>query len=100
VRLVRSRTALALVAIPVAELALHGNVPRRALIVVPLSGMALHGHALHFLVAGLGIHAELLVQKSMLLVELASCLREFVKPHTLLGVGVGVLDRKPTKGST
>jgi hypothetical protein len=62
VRLVHSRTALAPVAILVTGLTQHGNILRRASIVVPLSGMALHGHALRKLsVAGLDIHAELLV---------------------------------------
>jgi hypothetical protein len=46
VRLVYSRTALAPVSVPVAGLALHGNVLHRASIAVPLLGLPLHRHAL------------------------------------------------------
>jgi hypothetical protein len=37
-----------------------------------------------------GFHAELLVLKGQLLVELASRFRELVKPHTPLVVGAAV----------
>jgi hypothetical protein len=62
VRLVRSRRALTLVTIPLAGLPLHRNVLRWASIVVPLLGLPLHRHAQRRLsIAGLGIHAEILV---------------------------------------
>jgi hypothetical protein len=62
VRLVCSRTVLTPVAIPRVGLPLHRNVLRWASIVIPLLGLALHKHALRKLsIAGLGVHAELLV---------------------------------------
>jgi hypothetical protein len=61
-RLVCSRSAFTLVAIPLMGLALHRNVLRRASIAVPLTGLALHRHALCKLsLAWLGVHAKLLV---------------------------------------
>jgi hypothetical protein len=60
--LVCSRSALAPVAIALTGLPLHKNILRRASIVVPFLGLPLHRHALCRLsIAGLGIHAELLV---------------------------------------
>jgi hypothetical protein len=41
-------------------------------------------------VAGLGTHAQLLVKKGQLLVELAPHLRELVEPRPPLGVGGAV----------
>jgi hypothetical protein len=62
VRLVCSRTMLTPISIPVAGLALHGNVLRQTSIAVPLLGLPLHRYALCRLsIAGLGIHAEFLV---------------------------------------
>jgi hypothetical protein len=90
-RLVCNRTALAPITIPLVGFPLHRNVLCWASIVIPLSGMALHGYALRKLsIARLDIHVELLVQQGLLLVELASRLREFVKPRTPLGVGAAV----------
>jgi hypothetical protein len=61
-RLVYSRSALALVAIPLMGLALHRNVLRRASIAVSLMGLALHRHALCKLsLVWLGVQAELSV---------------------------------------
>jgi hypothetical protein len=57
VRLVGSRTALALVPVPLTGLLLHGDVSCRPSI------------------AGLGIHAHILVKKGQLLFEMAPCLR-------------------------
>jgi hypothetical protein len=60
-------------------------------IVVPLTGLLLHRDVLcRQSVARLGIHAQLLVKKGQLLVVLAPCLRKFVEPRPLLGVGGGV----------
>jgi hypothetical protein len=60
--LISSRTALAPVTVPLAGFPLHRNVPRRASVIIPLSGLPLHRNALRrLLIAGLGIHAELLV---------------------------------------
>jgi hypothetical protein len=70
--LIGSRTALAPVVISLARLSLHRIILHRASI------------------AGLGVHAKLLVYKGQLLVELASCLREFVELSPPLGVGVAV----------
>jgi hypothetical protein len=72
VRLVGSRTVLASVVVPLVGLLLHRNVLCRSSI------------------AGLGIHAQLLVKKGYLLVELASCLREFVESRLPLGVSGAV----------
>jgi hypothetical protein len=72
VRLVDSRTAFTPVTIPLAGLLLHRDVLCKSL------------------VAGLGIHAQLLVKKGQLLVELAPCLREFVEPRPSQGVGGAV----------
>jgi hypothetical protein len=69
VRLVGSRTALASVTVHLAGLLLHRTVLCRSS------------------VAGLGIHAQLLVNKGQLLVELASRLREFIESRPPLGVG-------------
>jgi hypothetical protein len=71
-RLVGSRTALASVAIP-------------------LTGFLLHRDVLCMLsVAGLGIHAQLLVKKGQLLIELVPRLRELVESWPPLGVGGAV----------
>jgi hypothetical protein len=60
--LIGSRTALAPVIVPLAGFPLHRNVLRNASVTVPLSGLPLHRNALRrLLIAGLGIHAELLV---------------------------------------
>jgi hypothetical protein len=42
-------------------------------------------------VAGLGIHAQLLVKKGQLLVKLAPCLHEFIESRPPLGVGDAVV---------
>jgi hypothetical protein len=60
VRLVGNRTTLPPVAVPLPELLLHGDVLCRSSVV------------------GLDIHAQLLVKKGQLLVELAPRLRELV----------------------
>jgi hypothetical protein len=58
---------------------------------IPLTGLLLHRDVLCRLsVAGLGIHAQILVKKGQLLVDLAPCLREFVEPRPPLGVGGAV----------
>jgi hypothetical protein len=69
VRLVGSRTALAPVVVPLTGLLLHEDVLRRPS------------------VAGLGIHAQLLVKKGQLLVELAPHLCELEERRSPLGVG-------------
>jgi hypothetical protein len=57
-------------------------------IAVPLAGLLLHRNVLRrSSIAGLGIHAQLLVEKGQLLVELASHLCEFVESRPPLGVG-------------
>jgi hypothetical protein len=72
VRLIGSRTALTPVAIPLTVPLLHGDVLCRSSVV------------------GLGIHAQLLVKKGQLLVELAPHLRELVEPRPSPGVGGAV----------
>jgi hypothetical protein len=69
VRLVSSRTALASVTIPLMGFLLHGDVLCRPSVM------------------GLGIHAQLLVKKGQLLVELVPGLREFIESRPPLGVG-------------
>jgi hypothetical protein len=70
---------------------MRGRFTALVLIAIPLAGVPLHRNVLRRLsIAGLGIHAELLAQKGQLLVELASRLREFVKPRTPLGIGATV----------
>jgi hypothetical protein len=60
--MIGSSTALVPVAVPLAGLPLHRNVLRRASVTVSLSGLPLHRNALcRLLIAGLGIHVELLV---------------------------------------
>jgi hypothetical protein len=60
-------------------------------VAVPLTGPFLHGDVLcRPSVARLGIHAQLLVKKVQLLVELAPHLRELVEPRPPLGVGGAV----------
>jgi hypothetical protein len=59
-----------------------------ASVAVPLSGPLLHRDVLcRPSAAGLGIHAQLLVKKGQLLIELAPRLREFVESRPPLGVG-------------
>jgi hypothetical protein len=61
-RLVCNRSALALVAILLAGLTLHRNVPHRVSIAIPVTGLALHQHALCRLsLTWLRFHAELSV---------------------------------------
>jgi hypothetical protein len=72
VQLVGSQTALASVVVPLTELLLHRDVLCRLSI------------------AGLGIHAQLLVNKGQLLVELAPRLRKVVESRPPLGVGGAV----------
>jgi hypothetical protein len=69
VRLLGKRTTLTPVAIPLMGLLLQGNVLCRSS------------------VAGLGIHAHLLVKKGQLLVELAPRLCELIETRPPLGVG-------------
>jgi hypothetical protein len=60
--LIHSRSVLTPVTIPLAGLALHRNVLRRASIAIPIMGLALHRHTLCQLsLAWPGFHAELLV---------------------------------------
>jgi hypothetical protein len=72
VRLLGSRTALALVAIPLTWLLLHGDVLCRS----P--------------VARLGIQPQFLVKTGQLLVELAPRLRKLIEPRPPLGIGGAV----------
>jgi hypothetical protein len=69
VRLVGSRTVVTSLVVPLAGLLLHRDV---------MCGSS---------VAGLNIHAQLVVKKGYLLVELASPLCEFVESRPPLGVG-------------
>jgi hypothetical protein len=90
-RLVCSRPAFAPVAVLFAGLALHRNFLYGASIAIPLVGLALHRHALcQWLLAWLDFHTELSMQKGQLLVELASCLREFVESRAQLIVSTAV----------
>jgi hypothetical protein len=60
-------------------------------VAIPLAGLLLHRDILCRLsVARLGVHPQFLVKKGQLLVELAPCLRELVKPRPSLGVSGAV----------
>jgi hypothetical protein len=77
--------------VPTALVRLVGSRTVLASVVVPLTGLLLYRNVLcRPSVAMLGIHAQPLVEKGQLLVELASRLREFVEPCPLLGVSGAV----------
>jgi hypothetical protein len=55
---------------------------------IPLTGLLLQGDVLCRLsVVGFWVHAQFLVKKGQLLIELALGLRELVEPRPSLGVG-------------
>jgi hypothetical protein len=83
VRLICGQTAFSPVAVRVAGLALNRDVPREALVAV-----SLHGHALRRLsITRLSISAEFLMYKDQLVIELASCFRQFIESGPSLVIG-------------